>query len=63
MMVKKVVEREDGSIVFQGTLEGPELAFVLECGLDVIFKMTASPFLSTQTHAIHDLHELPEGEQ
>ena len=63
MQIKKVVEREDGAVVFQGVLEGPELAFVIECGLDAIFQMNNSPFLSTQTHALHDLHETPEVEQ
>ncbi len=63
MEIKKVVERQDGSVVFQGILEGPELAFVIECGLDAIFQMTNSPFISTQNHDLCDLHELPEGEQ
>jgi hypothetical protein len=63
MEIKKVVERSDGSVVFQGKLEGPELAFVIECGLDAIFQMTASPFLSTETTPFCDIHELPDGEQ
>lgn len=63
MYIKKVVEKEDGAVVFQGILEGPELAFVIETGLDTIFQMANSPFLSTQTHELCDIHELPEGEQ
>ena len=63
MQVKKVVEREDGSVVFQGILEGPELAFVIETGLDVILQMNANPFLSVQSHDAHDFHETPDQEQ
>lgn len=63
MQIKKVVEREDGSVVFQGILEGAELAFVIECGLDAIFATHDSPFLSTQTHEPYDIHELPEETQ
>lgn len=63
MQVKKVVEREDGSVVFQGVLEGPELAFVIECGLDAIFQMHNNPFLSTQSHEAHDLYDIPDQEQ
>jgi hypothetical protein len=63
VQVKKVVEKADGSIVFQGILEGAELAFVIESGLDAIFQMATSPFLSTQTHDLCDIHDLPDGEQ
>lgn len=63
MQVKRVIERDDGSVVFQGVLEGPELAFVIECGLDAIFQMTTSPFVSQNTHEVHDIHNPPDEQQ
>jgi len=60
VQIKKVVEREDGSVVFQGVLEGPELAFVIECGLDAIFQSTTSPFVSQKSFDPQDLHNPPE---
>lgn len=63
MQIKKVVEREDGSVVFQGVLEGPELAFVIECGLDAIFQSTTSPFVSQKSHEMFDIHNPPEETQ
>jgi len=63
MRVKRTVEREDGSVVFQGILEGAELAYVIEVGLDTLIESGHPIFASTETHAIHDLHELPEGKQ
>lgn len=45
MNIKHVVEKEDGSVVFQGSLTGPELAFVIETGLNVLIAENAIPFL------------------
>ena len=63
MLIKHTVEKEDGSVVFQGVLEGQELAFVIEMGMDAIIQAGAVPFVHTKTHAPHDVHELPEGTQ
>jgi hypothetical protein len=60
MIVKHVVEKPDGSLVFQGVLEGNELAFVIEMGMEAIIKAGAVPFASTENHDIHDIHTLPD---
>ena len=63
MNIKHVIEKEDGSVVFQGTLEGQELAFVLEMGLETLIRAGAIPFSSTDKHDLMDIHDLPEGMQ
>jgi hypothetical protein len=63
MFVKHIFEKEDGSVVFQGVLEGNELAFVIEMGMDAIIKAGAVPFASTENHSLHDIHTSPEQEQ
>lgn len=63
MQVKHTVEKEDGSVVFQGVLEGQELAFVIEMGMDAIIQAGAVPFVSTKSHEPFDIHELPESTQ
>lgn len=63
MNVTKVFEKEDGSITFQGVLEGVELAFVIEMGLETLIKAGAIPFTSTENHELFDMHEPPEGIQ
>lgn len=63
MQVKRVVERPDGAVVFQAVLEGAELAFVIENGIDAIFQMATSPFMSLQSHDLCDVQEMPDGEQ
>lgn len=63
MYVKRTIEKEDGTVVFQGVLEGNELAFVIEMGLDAIIKAGAAPFASTENHASHDIHEVPDQTQ
>jgi hypothetical protein len=63
MFVKHVVEKEDGTVIFQGVLEGNELSFVIEMGMDAIIKAGAVPFASTENHDIHDIHQSPEQEQ
>lgn len=63
MLIKHVVEKEDGSLVFQGVLEGNELAFVIEMGMDAIIRAGAIPFASTENHELYDIHEPSETEQ
>lgn len=63
MKVKHVTETADGKVVFQGILEGPELAFVIECGLDYAINNNIAPFVSTQTFNEYDIYQPPESEQ
>jgi hypothetical protein len=63
MQVNKVVEKEDGTVVFQGVLEGKELAFVIEMGLETLIQAGAIPFTSTENHDLADIHEMPEDMQ
>ena len=63
MNVNKVVEKEDGSVTFQGVLEGQELAFVIEMGLETLIRAGAIPFTSTDNHKLVDIHEIPDGMQ
>lgn len=63
MNVKHVVEKEDGTVVFQGSLEGQELAFVIEMGLDAIIQAGALPFVSTKQRSIADIHQVPDETQ
>lgn len=63
MNVKHIVEKQDGSVVFQGVLEGKELAFVIEMGLDAIIAAGAVPFVSTDHFSVADIHEVPDMEQ
>jgi len=60
MVINHVVEKEDGSIVFQGVLTGNELAFVIEMGMDAIIRAGAIPFASTENHHAFDIHESPD---
>lgn len=60
MNVRHVVEKPDGSIVFQGVIEGAELAFVIESGLTMIMENGIAPFVSLQSVKLHDLHDRPE---
>jgi len=61
--INHTVEKPDGSVVFQGVLSGDELAFVIEMGMDTILKASASPFVSTRDHELHDIHGMPEESQ
>ncbi len=63
MLIKHVLEKEDGSIVFQGVLVGNELAFVIEMGMDAIIKAGAIPFASTENHNTFDIHQGTDTEQ
>lgn len=60
MNIRHIVEKEDGTIVFQGVLSGNELAFVIEMGMDAIIKAGAIPFASTENHEMFDIHEIPD---
>lgn len=60
MNIRHIVEKEDGTIVFQGVLSGNELAFVIEMGMDAIIRAGAIPFASTENHDMHDIHEIPD---
>lgn len=50
MRIDHVVEKPDGTVRFQGTLEGPELAFVIEYGLNLLLMEGAIPFVAKETH-------------
>ena len=64
MQVKNLIEKEDGSVVFQGVLEGKELAFVVEIGLEALIKAGAVPFTSTnEFRGVWDVHEGNDTEQ
>lgn len=56
MIVKHVVEKADGSVVFQGVLQDKELAYVIETGLDVLIQAGHIPFVSTEDYNQADLH-------
>lgn len=60
MQVNHTVEKEDGSVTFQGVLEGKELAFVIEMGLETLIRAGAIPFTSTDNHDLIDIHEEPD---
>lgn len=63
MNVRHVVEKPDGSVVFQGVLEGKELAFVIEMGLDALIEAGVVPFVSMTSYEPHDIHDVPEQTQ
>ena len=55
MRVQKVIEHEDGTASFQGTLEGPELDYVVQLGLNHLMMHNLLPIVKID----HNLH-LPE---
>jgi hypothetical protein len=63
MKIKNIVEKEDGSVVFQGTLVGPELAFVVEYGLNRLLVEGALPFVTKTSTTAASLMDLPESTQ
>lgn len=64
MQVKYSVEKEDGSVTFQGNLEGKELSFVIEIGLETLIKAGMVPFTSTsEDRKLASIHEAPDMEQ
>lgn len=63
MNVSQVLELPSGEVKFQGTLEGPELAIVLEAGLNILLQEGAIPFLSTEQLGVKNVVDAPEGTQ
>jgi hypothetical protein len=63
MIINHLVEKPDGTVVFQGVLEGKELAFVIETGLDYLIEQGHIPFVSLENYIAADLHSTPEQEQ
>ena len=66
MRINHVAESEDGEkVTFQGVLEGPELAFVLEYGLNMLLREGALPFVSVEDecHEEYQIMDAPEREQ
>lgn len=63
MEVRHVVQKENGEVVFQGVLEGKELAFVIETGLDTLIEQGHIPFVSIEDYIAADFHNTPEQEQ
>lgn len=59
MKVMKLVEKDGGSVIFQGELKGQELAFVIEIGLEALIRADALPFTSTENHPLAEIHDLP----
>ncbi len=49
MKINQIVEKDDGSATFQGNLSGPELAFVVELGINTLMEAGALPFASAQS--------------
>lgn len=56
-------ESPDGMVTFQGKLEGPELALVIETGLNELMKHGLVPFISTETFDLASVHEVPDMDQ
>ena len=63
MQVVHTAESPDGTVTFQGKLEGHELALVVETGLNELMKRGLVPFVSTETFELMDIHEVPEFDQ
>jgi hypothetical protein len=64
MQVRHLVEKEDGTAVFQGVLNERELQFVVEIGLETLIREGMVPFTSTnEVRNIFDIHEEPDQEQ
>lgn len=63
MDIKHVVERSDGSVVFQGVLEGQELAFVIEMGITTLIQAGAIPFVGLDRVNPAEISEAPDMEQ
>ena len=61
--IKFTEEREDGTVVFQGTLEGPELSIVVETGLNELMKRGLLPFAATESIDPAYLMDVPELDQ
>jgi hypothetical protein len=56
LQIKHTTETPEGDVVFQGKLEGPELAFVIEVGINTLLAQGALPFASTKKVKMIDLY-------
>lgn len=63
MRIDHIVEKPDGSLRFQGTLEGPELAFVVEFALNQLLLEGALPFIAKETHNAASVMDVADTEQ
>ena len=63
MEVKFTEERDDGTVVFQASLEGPELSIVIETGLNELMKRGLLPFASTESFDPMNVMDVPEYDQ
>lgn len=63
MELKHVTETEEGTVVFQGILEGPELMIVVETGLNELMKRGLVPFAAVETFDVANLMDVPEQTQ
>lgn len=61
MEIKHCTEKEDGSVIFQGTLEGNELRVVIETGLNVLLANGLLPFLASDEDDNVDWSKVMEG--
>ena len=50
MKIAHTVELPDGTVSFQGVLEGPELAIVIEAGMNLLLGEGAIPFVSREQY-------------
>lgn len=65
MKIQHITEAPDGEkVTFQGVLEGPELAFVVELGINMLMKEGALPFVSKdsfdESALIMDVPDFPQ---
>ena len=63
MELKYSEETEEGTVVFQGVLEGPELTIVIETGLNELMKRGLLPFAATESIDPMNLMDVPEYDQ
>lgn len=63
MEIKHIQETDEGTVVFQAVLEGPELTIVIETGLNELMKRGLVPFASTETFDLAQIQDLPEMDQ
>lgn len=54
MQINKTIETPEGKVVFEGTLEGPELDFIIQIGLMWLLQNGGAKFQKQETHeALH----------
>lgn len=63
MQINHVIEKADGSVVFQGVLEGKELQLVLEVGINTLFAEGALPFVSVEAKNMASIMDTPDYDQ